>query len=56
MEREGGAALQQVDSPLFASYVTLKAEIEYARWSIAWCRWVAEHFENAMIGSRSKEE
>ena len=57
LECEAGAALQQVDSPLFASYATLQAGIGYARWAADWCRWLADQLDQAdASGSRETAE
>src|SRR5262249_6308845 len=47
LERDSAMEIARIDSPLFASYATLRRGIEYERGYAAWCREMAEAFERA---------
>ena len=55
LEREAGRELQEVSSPVFATYATLQAGIGYARWSLDWCRWLADRLQEATTQQKDGE-
>jgi DNA-binding PadR family transcriptional regulator len=51
MEARSGSNLERIDSPDFASYVTLRRGLGYEREFLSWCRWLIERLERATDGN-----
>lgn len=47
LKTKGEEALTQLDSPHFASYITLQKGIIYERQYVEWCQWVIQLLEQA---------
>jgi DNA-binding PadR family transcriptional regulator len=47
LEAKGEDAIARLDSPHFASYITLQKGISYERQYLEWCRWVVQLLERA---------
>jgi uncharacterized membrane protein len=55
LEREWGAALHQLDSPLFGSSLVIHYGISYERDYVVWCQWVIEQLEQQLRAQAGRE-